>query len=103
VPLGTVEELEARGVTQTGTLSLGGTIVTAGGLVFIAGTNDARFRAFDSRTGTLLWETRLEAGGHATPATYLGRNGKQYVVIAAGGGGYFSKKVSDALVAFALK
>ncbi|MFB3904530.1 MAG: pyrroloquinoline quinone-dependent dehydrogenase [Acidobacteriota bacterium] len=102
VPLGTVEELEARGVTQTGAPSLGGTIATAGGLVFVAGTNDARFRAFDARTGTLLWEARLEAGGHATPATYLGRNGRQYVVIAAGGGGYFSKKVSDALVAFAL-
>ena len=102
VPLGTVDELEAKGVRQTGAPSLGGTIVTAGGLVFVAGTNDARFRAFDAKTGTLLWETRLEASGHATPATYQGRNGRQYVVVAAGGGGYFSKKVSDALVAFAL-
>jgi len=102
VPLGTVEELEVRGVKKTGTLGLGGTIVTAGGLVFVAGTNDDRFRAFDARTGTQLWETRLEAGGHATPATYLGRTGRQYVVIAAGGGGYFSKKLSDAVVAFAL-
>ena len=102
VPLGTVDELEAKGVRQTGAPSLGGTIVTAGGLVFVAGTNDARFRAFDARTGTLLWETRLEASGHATPATYQGRNGRQYVVVAAGGGGYFSKKVSDALVAYAL-
>jgi len=103
VPLGKVEELEARGVTGTGTLSLGGTIVTAGGLVFVAGTNDSRLRAFDSGTGRLLWETRLEASGHATPATYLGlRTGRQYVVIAAGGGGYFSKEMSDAVVAFAL-
>ncbi len=102
VPLGTLDELAARGLAQTGAPSLGGTIVTAGGLVFIAGTNDARFRAFDARTGTLLWETRLDASGHATPATYQGRNGRQYVVVAAGGGGYFSKKVSDELVAFAL-
>ena len=102
VPLGTVDELEARGVKQTGALSLGGTIVTAGGLVFVAGTNDARFRSFDARTGVLLWETRLEASGHATPATYMGRHGRQYVVVAAGGGGYFSKKLSDALVAYAL-
>ncbi len=102
VSLGIVEELEARGVRQTGTLSLGGTIVTAGGLVFIAGTNDARFRAFDTSTGVLLWEARLEAGGHATPITFLAGKGRQYVVIAAGGGGYFSKKVSDAVVACAL-
>ncbi len=103
VPLGVVDELMAKGIPQTGALSLGGSIVTAGGLVFIAGTNDSRFRAFDSRTGKVLWETRLEAGGHATPMTYLGpRTGKQFVVIAAGGGGRFSSKVSDVLAAYAL-
>jgi glucose dehydrogenase len=103
VPLGVVPELEARGVPKTGTPSLGGTIVTAGGLVFIAGTYDSLFRAFDSTTGKELWTTTLPANGHATPMTYLGKkNGKQYVVIAAGGGGAFSQKTSDALVAYAL-
>jgi glucose dehydrogenase len=103
VPLGKVDELEAKGVKQTGALSLGGAIVTAGGLVFIAGTNDSRFRAFDSSDGSLLWETRLEASGHATPVTFRGRaGGKQYVAVAAGGGGYFSKTLSDVVVAYAL-
>ena len=103
VPLGTVEALERTGVPRTGTSNLGGAIVTAGGLVFVGGTNDARFRAFDARTGSELWSVELDASAHATPATYLGkRTGKQFVVVAAGGGGYFSKKEGDALVAFAL-
>lgn len=102
VPLGVVEELGEK--SNTGALNLGGSIVTAGGLVFIAGTNDARFRAFDARTGRLLWETRLEAGGHATPITYLGKkSGKQFVVIAAGGGGFVSETLSDVLAAYALE
>jgi quinoprotein glucose dehydrogenase len=105
VPLGVVEELGEK--SNTGTLNLGGSIVTAGGLVFIAGTNDARFRAFDASTGRLLWGTRLEAGGHATPITYLGkRSGKQFVVIAAGGGGFTSRvngSLSDVLAAYALE
>ncbi|MGQ0834782.1 MAG: pyrroloquinoline quinone-dependent dehydrogenase [Gammaproteobacteria bacterium] len=103
VPLGVVDELEAKGVPKTGALNLGGSITTAGGLVFIAATNDSRFRAFDARTGRELWVTRLEANGHATPMTFLGnRTGKQFVVVAAGGGGSFSTKASDALDAFAL-
>lgn len=103
VPLGVVDELEAKGIPKTGAPNLGGSIVTAGGLVFIAGSNDSRFRAFDARTGKELWATRLEASGHATPMTFLGKvSGKQFVVIAAGGGGYFSSRVSDTLVAFAL-
>lgn len=103
VPLGIVDALAARGVTGTGAPNLGGAIVTAGGLVFIAGTNDRRFRAFDSRTGATLWETMLPASGHATPITYLGpRSGKQFVAIAAGGGGYLSATSADALVAFSL-
>ncbi|PYQ01084.1 MAG: hypothetical protein DMF82_20315 [Acidobacteria bacterium] len=78
-------------------------IVTAGGLVFIAATNDGRFRAFDARTGRELWVTRLEASGHATPITYRGpRSGKQIVVIAAGGGGSFSDTSSDVIAAYAL-
>ena len=91
-----------EGLGETGAPSLGGSIVTAGGLVFIAGTMDSRFRAFDSKTGVLLWETKLEASGHALPMTFVGRDGKQYVVIAAGGAGYFPTAASDTLSAFAL-
>src|SRR5437588_1271562 len=99
VPLGSVDELKVK----TGTPNLGGSIVTAGGLVFIGATADSRFRAFDAKTGEELWVTDLEASAHATPITYLGKKtGKQFVVIAAGGGGYFRGKVSDALAAFAL-
>ena len=82
---------------------MGGSIVTAGGLVFIAATNDRRFRAFDKETGKELWVTKLEATGHATPMTFMGpKTHKQFVVIAAGGGGRYNKSHSDALVAFAL-
>jgi quinoprotein glucose dehydrogenase len=103
VPLGIDEELDAKGVSKTGASNLGGSIVTAGGLVFIAATHDRRFRAFDARTGRELWVTRLEASGHATPITYRGlRGGKQIVVIAAGGGGYFSDTSSDVVAAYAL-
>ncbi|HEY0377284.1 MAG TPA: pyrroloquinoline quinone-dependent dehydrogenase [Pyrinomonadaceae bacterium] len=106
VPLGTVEELEARGVHRTGTQNLGGSIVTAGGLVFIAGTTDHRLRAFDARTGQELWQAELEANGHATPMTYRGKkSGRQFVVVAAGGGGFLralSKVLSDTLAAYAL-
>jgi quinoprotein glucose dehydrogenase len=102
VPLGTVDALEARGIHKTGALNIGGSIATAGGLVFIGATNDSRFRAFDSRTGAELWSAEIDASGHATPMTYLGRDGRQYVVIAAGGGGFFGSKPSDAVVAFAL-
>jgi quinoprotein glucose dehydrogenase len=102
VPLGVVDALVERGLPPTGALSLGGAIATAGGLVFIAGTNDSRFRAFDARTGQEVWVDRLEANGHATPMTYRGRNGRQYVVIAAGGGGYFSAKTADVVAAYAL-
>lgn len=106
VPLGIVEELEARGVRRTGTQNLGGSTVTAGGLVFIAGTTDHRLRAFDAKTGEELWQTELEANGHATPMTYRGKkSGRQYVVVAAGGGGFLralSQTLSDTLVAYAL-
>jgi quinoprotein glucose dehydrogenase len=85
VPLGTSDELEAKGVKNTGAFGQGGPIVTAGGLVFIAGTVDKRFRAFDSHTGQMLWETRLESEGHTTPMTYTARNGKQFVVVVTTG------------------
>ena len=105
VPLGVVDRLVAKGIPKTGIPSLGGSIATAGGLVFIAGTNDRRFRAFDAETGKELWVTRLEANGHATPMTFLGtRTKKQFVVIAAGPGGYFDTDTAPAtvLAAYAL-
>jgi quinoprotein glucose dehydrogenase len=101
VTLGEYPELTARGVPQTGTESIGGTVVTAGGLVFIAATKDERMHAFDKQTGKLLWEHPLPAGGYATPSTYM-VNGRQYVVIAAGGAGKMETKAGDAFVAFAL-
>jgi quinoprotein glucose dehydrogenase len=108
VPLGSFDELEAKGLKNWGTPNVGGLVATAGGLVFIGATNDSRFRAFDSLTGTELWRTKLEATANATPVTYLGRDGKQYVVVAAGGPDHLrnvgdnSKNISDTLAAFAL-
>ncbi|MGP8244043.1 MAG: pyrroloquinoline quinone-dependent dehydrogenase [Bryobacteraceae bacterium] len=101
--LGRIEALEAIGVRNTGSPNMGGSIATAGGLVFIGATNDSRFRAFDARTGKLLWETKLEASGHTSPITYMGRDGRQYVALMAeGGGGYLAGGLSNSLVAFAL-
>jgi quinoprotein glucose dehydrogenase len=99
--LGEYPELTARGVPKTGTENFGGTIVTAGGLVFIGGTKDEKFRAFDKATGEELWEAKLPAGGYATPCTYS-VDGKQFVVIAAGGAGKLRTKAGDAIVCFAL-
>ncbi len=101
VPLGVFEELEKRGI-KTGTPSLGGAITTAGDLVFIAATIDGYFRAFDARNGKELWATKLEVPAHAIPSTYMGKDGKQYVVITAGGGGFLRSPISDAVVAFRL-
>jgi glucose dehydrogenase len=101
--LGVVDELLAKGLPPTGAPNIGGSIVTAGGLVFIGATNDSRFRAFDKESGKELWTTRLPASGHATPATYLGKKtGKQFIVIAAGGGNKYNDTFSDALVAYSL-
>lgn len=101
VPLGEHAALTAKGVPQTGTFSIGGSIVTAGGLVFMGGTQDEKFRAFDAASGEVLWEHQLDAGGYATPCTYQ-VDGKQYVAIAAGGGGKPRTKSGDQFVAFAL-
>nr|MBI1231913.1 PQQ-binding-like beta-propeller repeat protein [Cytophagales bacterium] len=84
VPLGEYPELTAQGISITGTENYGGPVVTAGGLVFIAGTKDERIRAFDKQTGKVLWEYQLPAAGFATPATYM-VDGTQYLVIAVGG------------------
>jgi quinoprotein glucose dehydrogenase len=90
-------------VANTGRPNSGGSIATAGGLIFIGATDDNRFRAFESKTGRELWATKLPASAHATPMTYLGKNGKQYVVIVATGGSLVESPVdSDVVQAFAL-
>jgi quinoprotein glucose dehydrogenase len=99
--LGEYAELTAKGIPQTGTENLGGSIVTKGGLVFIAATKDEKFRAFDVDTGKVVWETRLPAGGYATPSTYE-TGGRQYVVITCGGAGKGGTQSGDEFVAFAL-
>jgi quinoprotein glucose dehydrogenase len=102
VPLGFIEELKGAGFPTTGAPNLGGGISTAGGLVFIGATNDAHFRAFDTKTGKLLWDTELDASAHGLPITYQGKDGRQYVAVAAGGGSYLGSPAGSKLVAFAL-
>ncbi|HTO02210.1 MAG TPA: pyrroloquinoline quinone-dependent dehydrogenase [Opitutus sp.] len=101
IPLGEYPELTRQGVPLTGTPNLGGSIATAGGLVFIGSTIDKKFRAFDGADGQLLWKHELPFAGHAAPATFS-VNGRQYVVIAAGGGGKLGTTSGDVYVAFAL-
>ena len=100
VTLGEFPELTKKGIPPTGTENYGGPLVTKGGLVFIAATKDEMIRAFDKGTGKIVWEHQLLAAGYATPATYS-VNGKQYVVIACGGGKIGSKS-GDSYVAFAI-
>jgi quinoprotein glucose dehydrogenase len=108
VPLGSYDALETAGLKNWGAANMGGSIATAGGLVFIGATTDSKFRAFESRTGKELWMTRLDATADAVPMTYLGRDSKQYVVIAAGGSNRFrmiagtADQAADSLIAFAL-
>jgi quinoprotein glucose dehydrogenase len=99
IPLGENKEFKKKGI-YTGTENYGGPAVTAGGLVFIAATSDGKFRAFNKRNGKLLWETTLPASAFATPSIYQ-LKGKQYVVIACGGG-KLNTKSGDSYVAFAL-
>jgi len=100
--LGTTPALGEAG-QDTGSRNLGGNIQTAGDLVFIGATNDRQFRAFNSRTGEQLWSVELEASAHSTPMTYLGKDGKQYVVVVgAGGTAVGAKRMSDTLNAFVL-
>jgi glucose dehydrogenase len=102
IPFGEYPELAANGMKDTGTENYGGPIVTAGGIVFIGATIfDRKMHAFDSHTGKLLWETTLPFAGHATPATYM-IDGRQYVVIAAGGGRDPKWPSGGVYVAFAL-
>lgn len=99
VPLGEFPELTKQGIPITGTETYGGPVVTASGLIFIASTRDERIRAFDKKTGNVIWEYQLPAGGFATPITYE-VDGKQYIAIAAGGGR--GAKAGGWYIAFAL-
>jgi quinoprotein glucose dehydrogenase len=102
VPLGITDNLPVD-KQKTGRPNLGGSMATGGGLVFIGATDDSRFRAFDSKTGKKLWVTRIDAGAHSAPITYRGKNGKQYVVVTATGGGFLGDRSSaDTVIAFAL-
>jgi quinoprotein glucose dehydrogenase len=102
VPLGVTDSLPP-GKQNTGRPGNGGSIATAGGLVFIGATDDSRFRAFDARTGKELWTVKLGGAAHATPSTYLGADGRQYVVITSTGGGFFDAPLTDdSITAFAL-
>ncbi|WP_031530364.1 pyrroloquinoline quinone-dependent dehydrogenase [Dyadobacter crusticola] len=101
VPLGEYPELTKKGVPPTGTDNYGGPLVTAGGIIFIAASRDEKIRAFDKKTGRVLWESTLPAAGYATPSTYM-VDGKQFVVIACGGG-KLKTRSGDRYVAFALK
>ncbi|MDP4251871.1 MAG: PQQ-binding-like beta-propeller repeat protein [Bacteroidota bacterium] len=101
IPFGEFPELKKKGIPETGRENYGGPVVTAGGLLFIGASSDGKFRAFNKRTGKLLWETDLPAPGVATPAVYS-IQGKQYVVIACGGSKWKGGRQGDALVAFAL-
>jgi quinoprotein glucose dehydrogenase len=101
VPLGEYPQLVAKGVRNTGAKNFGGPVATAGGIVFIAGTPDEKIRAFSTHSGSVLWEYKLPAAGYATPSIYV-IEGRQYVVIAAGGGGKNATKYGDSIIAFAL-
>jgi quinoprotein glucose dehydrogenase len=102
VPLGVTDSLPAD-KQKTGRPGNGGTIATAGGVVFVGATDDARFRAFDAKTGKELWTFKLNAAAEATPMTYQGRDGRQYVVITATGGGFFNNPTTDdSVMAFAV-
>jgi quinoprotein glucose dehydrogenase len=98
VPVGNIPELQQKNAPETGMEGYGGPIVTAGGLVFIGGTRDKKFRAFDKESGALLWETTLPGVANATPCTYMA-NGKQYVAVSVSG---YPENPAGCIVAFAM-
>jgi len=103
VPFGVVDALREQGITiPTGNLNMGGPMVTASGLLFVGATIDKRFRAFDSQTGRQLWEVPLEASAHSVPMSFMGKDGRQYMVVAAGGGSFLGSPPGTKIVAFAL-
>jgi quinoprotein glucose dehydrogenase len=99
--IGEFPELEAKGI-KTGQPMLGGGMTTAGNLIFIGATIDGIFRAIDARNGQELWREKLDAPAHSIPATYMGKDGKQYVVVPAGGGGFLRSPTADTVIAFRL-
>lgn len=102
IPFGEYPELAAKGMTDTGSENYGGPVVTGGGLLFIGATNfDNKMHAYDKATGKLLWEADLPFAGNATPGIYE-VNGRQFVVIAAGGGKALNHPTGGVYVAFAL-
>ena len=102
VPLGITDSFP-EGKQNTGRPNLGGSIATAGGLVFIGATDDSRFRAFNAKTGAEVWATKLGAAAHSVPATYKGADGKQYVVITSAGGTFLNDPITDdSITAFTL-
>lgn len=106
-PAGTTRDMNIFGTHMnaplpTGIFMMGGNIITLSGLIFMGATADDYLRAFDEQTGKELWRTRLPAGGQATPVTYSGDDGRQYVVIAAGGHGGLGTRSGDSLMAYAL-
>lgn len=102
-PLGTTKDVAPLGLPVAGAFSQGGTMTTAGGLVFVAAAQDDYLRAFDIDTGEELWRGRLPAGGQATPMSFVSaQDGRQYVVIAAGGHQYMQTTIGDFVVAFSL-
>jgi quinoprotein glucose dehydrogenase len=102
VPLGELPAAKALGFANTGAYGLGGALAMPGGVVFIGGTADATFRAFDAVTGELLWKHALSASAFATPMRFVDAEGNEVVLVAAGGGSFFPGPASDALVAFRL-
>ena len=100
IPLGEYPELMAKGLKPTGAPQLGGGITTAGNLIFIGATIDGIFRAIDARNGKELWREKLEAPAHSIPSTYIGKDGKQYVAVPAGGGGFLRSPTSDTVIAW---
>ncbi len=103
VPIGITESLPA-GQQNTGRPVMGGSLATAGGLVFVGATDDSRFRALDAKTGKELWTAKLDASANTAPSTYMGKDGKQYVAVAAAGNSFLGAPVtSDTITAFRLK
>ena len=98
--MGEFAELTEKGIPKTGTENYGGPVATEGGLIFIGASKDEYFRAFDKYTGEELWKYKLPAGGYATPASYA-IDGKQFIVIACGGG-KMGTKPGDSYIAFSL-
>ena len=102
VNLGVTDSLP-EGKKNTGRGSLGAPLTTASGLTFIGATDDSRFRAFETKTGNEIWTYKLDASAHASPVSYRGTDGKQYVAVVATGGAFVhSPSVGDSLVVFGL-